>query len=141
MATGGFHVDELPLISEDGEEDKNDLHVPLINGLQDGGDTRYSLVGEEEEDEEMGVKGVADVDFSPKRASQIELQKGMTAKYLFLLIFNMSLFVKGDIVIILGQTIDQKCYMVVNLRTSETGEVPSNKVTAGKCTLHHCLNI
>lgn len=81
MATGYDHIEELPLIPEDGneqEETKDTAGSSSSNALMNGGVdmTRYSLLGDED-DEEMGVKGVADGDFIPKRDSQIELQKGV----------------------------------------------------------------
>ncbi len=86
MATG-FDVDKLPLIVEDSPPVSGEWeHVPY---LTQGGEEKvsepnnYSLLQEDYyddeedfEDEENGVKGVADVDFIPEDNTCIELQKG-----------------------------------------------------------------
>ncbi|XP_003388212.1 PREDICTED: rho GTPase-activating protein 1-like isoform X2 [Amphimedon queenslandica] len=67
---------------------------------------------EEEEETEDGPKGVADVDYLPVKENEISM-------------------IRGDIVLILGQTIDKLYYSVINLRTSESGEVPVEYITVG----------
>ena len=82
MATG-FQVDELPLIPEDSPPVSGEWeHVPYLKEGEEklSEPNNYSLLQEDyyddEEDEENGVKGVADVDFIPENDTCIELQKG-----------------------------------------------------------------
>lgn len=84
MATA-FQVDKLPLISEDSPSSLSDWEqIPSFqNRDQEASEcNRYSLLEEDDDQEEMGAKGVADVDYSPEEDGCIELQKGELMCYI-----------------------------------------------------------
>ena len=78
MATG---IDELPLLREENEtvdnEEWEQLSSLIIEEKSRQKANDYAMLEEEEEEDiEMGMKGVADVDYVPEHDSHIELQKG-----------------------------------------------------------------